>query len=106
MARNELAEKLEIIGGMFEIDGMSDLLGKFDAKMSTVKFNAVVIQIESLLLQGNQDIADKIVAMSRKITADEVAEMEDSEYAAALRTAIITDVMGFFAQSPRSAGKK
>jgi hypothetical protein len=106
MARNELAEKLEIIGGMFEIDGMSDLLGKFDAKMSTVKFNAIVIQIEGLLLKDNQEIADKIVAMSKGITAEEVGAMEDSEYAGALRTAIITDVMGFFAQSPRSAGKK
>lgn len=104
--RNALAEKLEVIGGMFEIDGMSNLLGKFDPGMNSVKFNAVVIQIESLLMKENQKVADKIIAMSREIPLEKVKEMEDAEYANALKTAIITDVMGFFASSPHTDGKK
>lgn len=104
--RNALAEKLEVIGGMFEIDGMSNLLSKFDPGMNSVKFNAVVIQIESLLMRENQKIADKIIAMSREIPLEKVKEMDDAEYANALKAAIITDVMGFFASSPHTDGQK
>ena len=104
--RNELAMKLELVGEMFEIDGMNDLLAKFDAGMNTVKFNAVVIQIESLLMQGNQGVADKIIMMNKGIGEEEVAALDDAEYANALKDAILTDVIGFFASSPRSAGKK
>lgn len=104
--RDNLAEKLEVIGGMFEIDGMSYLLSKFDKDMNPVKFNAVVIQLESLLLKENQKLADKIIAMSNGIEEKEVAKMEDADYAAALRKAIMTDVIGFFASSPRTDGKK
>lgn len=106
MERNELAEKLELIGGMFEIDGMSDLLEKLTPGMNPVKFSAVIIQVESLLMKNNKAAADGIVAMSKKIKIEEVEEMNDAEYASALKDAIITDVMGFFASSPRSGGKK
>lgn len=106
MERNELAEKLELIGSMFEIDGMSELLEKMGKGMNPVKFSAIVIQIESLLMKGNKKTADGIIAMSKKISIEEVEKMEDAEYAAALKDAIITDVMGFFASSPRSDGKK
>ena len=106
MERNELAEKLELIGGMFEIDGMSELLEKMEPGMNPVKFNSVVIQIEGLLLRNNKHVADGIIAMSKKISIVDVEKMEDAEYAGALKNAIITDVMGFFASSPRSDGKK
>ena len=104
--RIDLAEKLEIIGQVFEIDGMSDLLGKFDKNMSNVKFSAVVIQVTGLLLKENKHVADKIIAMHKEIEDEDVQKLEDSEYATALRDAIISDVMGFFASSPRSGGKK
>ncbi len=106
MERNELAGKLELIGRMFEIDGMSDLLGKFEAGMNNLKFSAVVIQVESLLMQKDQGVADKIIAMNRGIEEAEVEKLDDIEYANALRTAILTDVIGFFGSSPRSDGKK
>ena len=106
MERNELAEKLELIGGMFEIDGMSDLLEKLEPGMNQVKFSAVIIQIESLLVKNGKKTADGIVAMSKKISIEEVEKMDDAEYAGALKDAIIMDVMCFFASSPRSAGKK
>ena len=113
--RNELAGKLELIGSMFEIDGMSDLLKKFDTEkdekgkpkpFSAVKFNAIVIQVESLLMKNNQAVADKIIAMNRGITEEDVGKLDDAEYANALKTAIVTDVIGFFASSPSSDGKK
>ena len=113
--RNELAGKLELIGSMFEIDGMSDLLRKFDPEkdekgntkpFSAVKFNAIVIQVESLLMKSNQAVADKIIAMSRGISVEEVGKLDDVDYANALRAAIVTDVIGFFASSPSSDGKK
>lgn len=113
--RNELAEKLELVGSMFEIDGMSDLLKKFDVEedengkkkpINPVKFNAVVIQIESLLMKGNQNVADKIIAMSRGISEEEIDKLGDAEYTNALKSAIITDVLGFFASSPSSDGRK
>lgn len=111
--RNELAEKMEIIGRIFEIDGMPELLRKFEAKeeggkkvpLSVVKFNAVIIQVSALLLQADKTLADKVIAMSTKKTGAEVQKMEDGDYAAALRTAIITDVLGFFVPSQPSAGK-
>ena len=112
--RNELAEKLELIGGMFEIDGMNELLDKFDEKdakgnrkrISPVKYNAIVIQMESLLMKGNQDVADRVVAMGREISLEEVAAMNDAEYAGALKDVLMKDVLGFFASSAPSAGRK
>lgn len=104
--RADLAEKMEIIGQVFEINGMSDLLNKFEKDMNSVKFSAVVIQVSGLLLKENKPVADKIIAMSRNVSDEEVQKLEDAQYATALRDAIITDVMGFFASSPRSDGKK
>lgn len=104
--RNVLAEKMEVIGQVFEIDGMSDLLDKFDKGMNQVKFSAVIIQISGLLLKENKKLADKIISMSKGITEKEVHEMADNVYATALRDAIITDIMGFFASSPSSGGQK
>ena len=104
--RADLAEKMEIIGQVFEINGMSDLLNKFEKDMNSVKFSAVVIQVSGLLLKENKPVADKILAMSRGISDEEVQKMEDAEYATALRDAIVSDVMGFFASSQRSDGKK
>lgn len=104
--RNDLAEKMEVIGQVFEIDGMSGLLSKFEPGMSTVKFNAVVIQVSALLLKKNKAAADRIIAMHTETGPEDVQAMEDGDYAAALRDAIITDVMGFFASSPRTDGKQ
>lgn len=97
--RTELAEKMEIIGRVFEIDGMNDLLNKFEKDMPMVKFSAVVIQISALLLKTDKDLADKIIAMSMDETTAAVQKLEDAEYAQALRNAIIKDVMGFFGSS-------
>lgn len=104
--RNILAEKMEIIGQVFEIDGMSDLLNKFKPGMHTVQFNAVSIQVSGLLLKNNKELADRVIAMSLDETDEKVQEMDDAEYALALRNAIILDVMGFFASSPRTDGEK
>lgn len=104
--RVDLAEKLEIIGQVFEIDGMSELLSKFEKGMSTVKFSAVVIQVSGLLLRENKAVADKIIGMHLGIKDAEVQKLEDGDYAAALRNAILTDVMGFFGSSPRTDGKQ
>lgn len=104
--RNELAEKMELIGQIFEIDGMSELLGKYEKGMTPVKFNAVTIQISALLLKGNRVLADKILALTDGMDDAKVQEMSDAEYASALRNAIITDILGFFASSPHSGGKK
>ena len=113
--RAELAEKLELIGEMFEIDGMTELLKKFSPKedekgnkipITQVQFNAVVIQIESLLLREAKETADKIIAMSGEISLEQVEALDDADYANALKAAIITDVMGFFGSSPRTDGKK
>ena len=104
--RNDLAEKMELVGQVFEIDGMAGLLSKFDKGMNTVKFNAVVIQISALLLKNNKDLADRIIAASGNIEDKDVQKMDDGQYAQALRDTIIKDIMGFFASSPRSDGKK
>ena len=104
--RVDLAEKMEVIGQIFEIDGMTELLVKFEKGMPQVKFNAVLIQVSSLLLKKNKEVADKIISMNLGIDDEEVQSMEDSEYATALRNTILTDIMGFFASSPHSDGKK
>ena len=105
-ARNNLAEKMEIIGRVFEIDGMSDALEKFDKGMNQVKFSAVCIQISGILLKNDKALADQIIAMNRGIAEAEVQDLQDAEYATALRDAIVTDVLGFFAPSPHTGGKK
>lgn len=104
--RVDLAEKIEVIGQIFEIDGMSELLGKFDKGMNQVKFSAVVIQVSGLLLKENKAVADRLIAMSRNCSDADVQKLEDREYATALRDAILTDVMGFFAPSRPSDGTK
>lgn len=102
--RNDLAEKMDIVGRVFEIDGMSELLSKFEKGMNQVKFSAVVIQVSGLLLKHNKRLADKIIAMNRGISDEDVQKIDDGQYATALRDAILTDVMGFFASSPPSDG--
>lgn len=113
--RTDLAEKMEIVGRVFEIDGMTDLLNKYDAGMdehgnrrqiSIVKFNAVTIQISALLLKSDKELADKIIAMSLEEPNETIQEMDDATYATALRNAIIKDVMGFFASSAPTGGEK
>lgn len=106
MERNELAEKLEIIGSVFEIDGMAELLEKFKTGMNPVQFNAVVIQVSGLLIKNDQGTADRIIMMNTGKDEKELEKMDDAAYANALKNAIITDVMGFFASSPPSDGKK
>lgn len=112
--RSELAEKMEIIGLIFEIDGMPELLKKYESgvdengnrvPINMVKFNAVTIQVSALLLKVNKDLCDKLIAMSMGTEEKTVQELDDGTYAQALRNAIITDVMGFFASSQPSAGK-
>lgn len=114
-ARADLAEKMEVIGRVFEIDGMTELLRKFDPEVdekgnrkqiSIVKFNAVIIQVSALLLRNDKQLADKIIAMSLETTEAEIQQLDDAEYATALRNAIIKDVMGFFASSAPSDGTK
>ncbi|MBP5728324.1 MAG: hypothetical protein J6Y48_14740 [Clostridia bacterium] len=113
--RADLADKMEIIGRIFEIDGMTELLRKFEPEegkdgkkkpIGTVRFNAVVIQISALLLKNDKELSDKVIAMSLEEPEEKIQELDDGEYAAALRNAIIRDVMGFFASSQPSGGRK
>ena len=113
--RADLAEKMEVIGRIFEIDGMTELLRKFEPEedehgkkkpVSTVRFNAIVIQISALLLKHDKWAADRIIAMSLEEPDEKIQELDDGEYASALRNAIIRDVMGFFASSQPSGGRK
>lgn len=104
--RADLAEKMEIIGQVFEIDGMNELLGKYETGMTRVKFNAVTIQVSGKLLKQNKKLADRIIAMSLEESIEKVEEMDDVTYANALKNAIIRDVMGFFVSSPPTDGQK
>lgn len=106
MERKELAEKLEIIGELFEIDGMAKLVNKFGKGSNIIKFNSIVVQIEGLLLKTNPELAIKIICMNGQYTEEEAKAMEDTPFALALRDAIITDVIGFFGSSPHTDGKK
>lgn len=95
--RKELAEQLDLIGEIFEIDGMVPLLLKFNEKnLTTVKFNAITMRIISLLLKRNKGAADKLVMMNKGLTAEEVDAMDDGQYSKALREAVTGDVLGFF----------
>jgi len=114
-SRADLAEKMEVVGRIFEIDGMTELLKKFDPEedekgnrkqMSPVRFNAIVIQISALLLKEDKDLSDKVIAMSLEEPDAKIQALDDGEYATALRNAIIRDVMGFFASSQPSGGRK
>lgn len=104
--RDGLAEQMELVGQVFEIEGMQELLSKFEKGMSMVKFNAITIQVSALLLKKNRQLADRIIAAGEGKTPEEVDAMEDGEYAGVLKNVILRDVLGFFGSSPRSDGKK
>jgi len=113
--RADLAEKMEIIGQIFEIDGMSELLKKFEPEVdekgerkptNIVKFNSIVIQVSALLLKHNKQTADKLIAMCLEEPDKTIQEMDDATYAKALKNAIIRDVFGFFGSSQPSDGQK
>lgn len=115
MRRSDLAEKLEVIGQLFEIKGMKELLAKFDPEVDEkgnkkpvdpVKFSAIVIQVAGLMLRENQYACDKILCMSMNIKQEEVDKLDDAEYSNALKNAIIKDVIGFFGSSPSTAVRK
>jgi len=106
MDRKDLAEKLEIIGSVFEIDGMTELCEKFRPGINTVQFNAIVIQISGLLIRSNQKTADRLIMLNLEIGQEELDKLDDAAYANALKKAIVTDVMGFFVSSPPTDGKK
>ena len=84
---------------------MAELLGKFDEKMILVKFNAVTIQITSLLLKANKPLADRVAALADGMDLEKVQELDDAAYSIALKKAILGDVMGFFAPSAPSDGQ-
>lgn len=104
--RGDLAERMELVGQVFEIEGMQELLTKYEKGISMVKFNAVTIQVSALLLKKNKVLADRIMVAGTGKTQEEVDEMDDGTYAAVLKDAILRDVLGFFGSSPRSDGQK
>lgn len=105
-ARTDLAERMELVGQVFEIDGMQELLTKYEKGISMVKFNAVTIQVTALLLKQNKDLADRIMVAGTGRTQEEVDELDDGSYAAVLKDVILRDVLGFFGSSPRADGQK
>jgi len=106
MDRSRLAIQLELVGEMLEIDGMNELFEKFKGTVTNVKFSAVVIQIGALLMTEHQETADKLIAFSQGTTLEEVQELDDGQYGNALKNAITKEVLGFFASSQRTDGKK
>lgn len=106
MARTELAEKLELVGEMLEIEGMNELFEKFQKGITTVQYNAIVIQIGARLMKEKPITADKLISMNTGNTLDEIDKLEDGEYGKALRNAITAEVIGFFASSGTSGNKK
>lgn len=115
MRRTDLAEKLEVIGQLFEIDGMKELLAKFDPgtdekgkklPVDPVKFSAVLIQVSALMLRENPEACDKIIHMNRGLTQAEIDKLDDAEYSNALKTAITRDVLGFFGSSRSTEEQK
>ena len=104
--RKDLAEQLEIIGEMLEIDGVSDLLAKFRPGMNTLHINAITLQICSLLLSKRKATADKLVAMHKGCTIEEANEMDDAAFSIALRDAVLGDALCFFGSSPATGGRK
>jgi len=115
MRRSDLAEKLEVIGQLFEIKGMKELLTKFKPEVDEkgnkqpidpVKFSAIVIQVAGLMLRENQDACDKILRMTLEMSQEELDKLDDAEYSNALKSAIVKDVIGFFGSSPSTAGRK
>lgn len=106
MDRNKLALQLELVGEMLEIDGMNEQFEKFQGGISTVKFSAIVIQIGALLMKNRPDTADKLISLAQDIPLEDVDKMDDGEYGNALKKAIQQEVLGFFASSGRTAGKK
>lgn len=95
--RADIADQLELIGDVMEIEEIVDVLGKFEKGDGIYKVNARVMKIEGILLRNNKTAADKLVAMANDKSIDEVDAMNDKDYTKALRDAILTEVLGFFA---------
>lgn len=104
--RENLAEKLEIIGEMLEIDGVSDLLARFKPGMNTLQINAITLQICAILLKNRSGVADKLIIGHCGCTVEEAEEMDDAAYSIALRDAVLGDALCFFGSSPAMGGRK
>ena len=106
MERTELANKLELVGEMLEIQGMNELFNEFQEGITTVQYDAIVIQIGALLMKEKPTTADKLISINTGKTLDEVDTLDDGEYGKALRNSITAEVIGFFASSGNSGNKK
>lgn len=104
--RRQLAEQLEIIGEMLEVEGVEPLLEKFKPGMNVLHINAIALQICAVVLGKRKEVADRLVAMHKNCSVEEIAGMDDAEYSLALKNAILGDALGFFGSSQRTAGKK
>lgn len=104
--RQDLAEKLEVIGSVFLIDGMDELIDMIGPGASNIKINSIIVRIEAKLMKADKTLADKLISICRGISIEEVEQMDDADYSVAMKQVIEKDVFGFFASSRTLAGKK
>ena len=94
--RENLAEQLEMIGELFEIEQITPLLMRYKNGMSGQQFNALTLQVCSVVMKQNKGLCDRLIAKNKNIDLDAVQELDDAEYSLAMREAITKDVLGFF----------
>lgn len=108
--RKDLAEALELVGGVFDIDGMAELAAKAEKaakeQASQARILAISYKMEALLMQKDPGLADRLVAWHMGKSVEEAAQLEDAEYGRQLRDTVVADVCGFFGLSPRTDGTK
>lgn len=96
MNRDKLPEKLEIISNILNNDKVVEIMQTVKEGMSLAQINAVVIKMMAETIKSNRKDMDALAVLHSGKTQKEIDAMSDGEYSSLLRSAIVTDVLGFF----------
>lgn len=96
MNRDKLPQQLEIISNILNNEKIADVMKTVEPGMSLAQINAVVIKMMAEAIKDNREDMDALAVLHSGKTQEEIDALSDKEYSSILRSAIVTDVLGFF----------
>ena len=96
MNRDKLPQQLEIISNILNNENIVEIMQKVEQGMSLAQINAVVIKLMAEAIKNNKEDMDALAVLHSGKTQEEIDALSDKEYSSILRSAIVTDVLGFF----------
>lgn len=96
MNREKLPQQLEIIGNILNNKKIVEIMSTAEEGMTIPQLNVKVLQVLAEAVKSNKDDMDDLAMLNSGKTREEIENLSDKEYAKILRSAIVTDVLGFF----------